>query len=84
MGESMTTIRKVRWIGYGMAVVGWIVVGLDLYKIGPLAHASGTIRILPFVLAFVGHTLNLVGGIKENKMKGLEEQSEAMRLEHAK
>ena len=79
----MTASRTIRWIGWGLNLVGWVFVLLGRYSIGPFANRGRAIGFLPFFF-FGGLAFSLIGLIKETKVKRLAEQHEAVQLEQAK
>jgi len=66
--------NKLSWIGWGVALTGWLAAGMWRFGLPRLGRTAGMLAIL---VAVVGYTLNLVGAIRENKMKRLAEHAEA-------
>jgi hypothetical protein len=63
----VTRTRKIRWFFYGISNISWSVVGLRVLKAGPFAQLSRTSVTVLIILAFAASTLNLIGGLQENK-----------------
>jgi hypothetical protein len=62
------TIRKIRWIGYGITVVAWTILLLHDWHFSP-AQRSRTVGVVLLAVGFAGMTLNVVGGHWESRAR---------------